>query len=437
VAKIPQAPGIRVRWVVACELAGLATLAWGRCVQTTDPYWAGALSNIGTTLLLVGVLIFFERRIVDLTARALSVRDSSPDRKAVAQAETLVRILASSRRPTAAIHRTTTRASNVDVPVLPLDKPEWLGPLDPSLDFPFKMTSTDKEKLAYDAAVILRRESMGVRLWDGSLLYSKNDGPLGGELRVGVCNYFAYVSLADKVFDESKSRWGEKTLLDILASPERGLSGDDARIRPITIAGSATCVFETTEGRMVAMQRRSHRVVSARGFHAVTPVFGMEPNVAGGRRSAYGILAYNFMKEFLEELFDQEDAQRAGDKPRVDDVDAIFQSEHGRRLSTELGAHSLQLSCTGVAVDPADGSLDFMILAHFRDPAFFAHVRSGAVGSWESESGDGRSRITFRPLFSDEVDQLMGRDQMVATSIYSLDLARQAMRDLDKSAGTH
>jgi hypothetical protein len=70
----PARPRIRWAWIVGCVALGLAAIAAGRAiVPDTDrtSYLAGVLANVGTTLLLVGIVVLLERRIVDTAVRAV------------------------------------------------------------------------------------------------------------------------------------------------------------------------------------------------------------------------------------------------------------------------------------------------------------------------------------------------------------------------------
>jgi hypothetical protein len=69
-ASEPPPPGVRIRWgwFLGCLAAGLVAIVVGWAV--TAPvgrvsYLTGVLANAGTTLLLVGIVVLLERRIVD------------------------------------------------------------------------------------------------------------------------------------------------------------------------------------------------------------------------------------------------------------------------------------------------------------------------------------------------------------------------------------
>ncbi len=69
---------IRWGWFFGCILLGVAGILIGLLIAPTSDrpaYLAGVLSSVGTTLLLVGIVLLLEQRIVDTAVRA--VRDAA------------------------------------------------------------------------------------------------------------------------------------------------------------------------------------------------------------------------------------------------------------------------------------------------------------------------------------------------------------------------
>ena len=67
-------------------MLGLAAIAAGRAIVPDEGrtvYVAGVLANVGTTLLLVGIVVLLERRIVDTAVRA--VRNASDEARRAAR----------------------------------------------------------------------------------------------------------------------------------------------------------------------------------------------------------------------------------------------------------------------------------------------------------------------------------------------------------------
>jgi predicted phage tail protein len=63
---------IRWGWFVGCIVLGLAAILIGWFAAPADArvgYLTGVLANVGTTLLLVGIVVLLERRIIDNAVR--------------------------------------------------------------------------------------------------------------------------------------------------------------------------------------------------------------------------------------------------------------------------------------------------------------------------------------------------------------------------------
>ncbi|GAA1962321.1 hypothetical protein [Microbacterium deminutum] len=72
----PTPTRIRIRWgwFVGCLLLGLAAILIGALVAPAAGqagYVAGVMANVGTTLLLVGIVVLLERRIIDSAVRVV------------------------------------------------------------------------------------------------------------------------------------------------------------------------------------------------------------------------------------------------------------------------------------------------------------------------------------------------------------------------------
>ena len=69
----PTRSRIRWGWFIGCILLGLAAIVIGWSVVAPSAagpaYLAGVLANVGTTLLLVGIVVLLERRIIDNAMR--------------------------------------------------------------------------------------------------------------------------------------------------------------------------------------------------------------------------------------------------------------------------------------------------------------------------------------------------------------------------------
>jgi len=72
-ADVSAAARYRIRWgwFIGCIALGLGAILIGWLVAPALGYLAGVLANVGTTLLLVGIVVLLERRIIDNAVRAV------------------------------------------------------------------------------------------------------------------------------------------------------------------------------------------------------------------------------------------------------------------------------------------------------------------------------------------------------------------------------
>lgn len=88
---------IRWGWFVGCIVLGLAAILIGLFAAPTADrvgYVAGVLANVGTTLLLVGVVLLLERRIVDTAVRLVHTANTQSNEALRTQIEELEHRLA-------------------------------------------------------------------------------------------------------------------------------------------------------------------------------------------------------------------------------------------------------------------------------------------------------------------------------------------------------
>jgi hypothetical protein len=84
----PARPRIRWAWIAGCVVLGLAAIAAGWAIvpdANRTGYGAGVLANVGTTLLLVGIVVLLERRIVDTAVRV--VRNANNEARRATRAD--------------------------------------------------------------------------------------------------------------------------------------------------------------------------------------------------------------------------------------------------------------------------------------------------------------------------------------------------------------
>jgi hypothetical protein len=79
----------------------------------------------------------------------------------------------------------------------------------------------------------------------------------------------------------------------------------------------------------------------------LAPTFGLEPSVVDHVASRFDVLEYNFLKEFLEEIYGIDALARNAESGLLD-PDAIFDNPEAERLVAEFDSGRATLQVTGV-----------------------------------------------------------------------------------------
>ncbi|WP_028708390.1 hypothetical protein [Propionicicella superfundia] len=270
-----------------------------------------------------------------------------------------------------------------------------------------------RREFPVDRGVIRAKRASGAELWDGDVLYlvsaaidEAGAGHVVRSLRVGVANYFSYVTVSNAWKSRMTCRGSDwlhgspyRSLLSLLADPPM----------PLAIAAVAVCVFETGDGLRIPVATRSEAVVNGMGRAGLIPTFGLESNVKAGQASRFDVLTYNFLKEFMEEMFGYEPLIHEADSGRLD-PDAIFGNPMGELLLAQFADGRARLEIAGISGELTDGTLTILLDARFTDPEFYLAVRRAAKPNFEWRAdGDSREPIVFH----DAGDLLSGRSQVL------------------------
>ncbi|NEM05177.1 hypothetical protein [Geodermatophilus normandii] len=321
------------------------------------------------------------------------------------------------------LYVTKTFHAPVQLPILHDPTLAVMGTLDGAADHFVSVAESRRVELPADMRVIDAMKRAGAELWDGNVLYAKDvSAPPAGpfHIRAGVCNYYAYVTEKETIRRDLTQRKQLKVPSDL-----RNLRTALATRRgPLTLAGSAICVFESARGPEVAIQRRSSSVVSATGLLGVIPLFGLESNLDGTTRSRFGTLAYNFLKEFMEEFYGIEELTRAASSSKLH-PDWIFDIPKANGVVGEMNSRRLRLTVLDVGFDLRDASLTFALLAQFDSPAFLDRLKLDLSPGSESEGRSAAEKpVRFVPLHGAELAAAAMSGEMDSSSIFALDLAR-------------
>lgn len=183
-----------------------------------------------------------------------------------------------------------------------------------------------------------------------------------------------------------------KAIDDVFDSVERGVGG--------------TVVFVVEEvgaEPRVLLHRRSLKVATNPGLICTIPTYVVENN-RPGEKSELDLVAWNVLRELLEEAFDKSEVERPAIKPTSD----WFFNDDG--IGSDLFAAAkdgrLQFFHLGWFVNLINGLLDMMTLAYLRGTSEQLQMVQSQLEGNEHEIHAGYDSLWFAELLSDQLSDL-------------------------------
>ncbi|BAL87775.1 hypothetical protein AMIS_25550 [Actinoplanes missouriensis 431] len=286
---------------------------------------------------------------------------------------------------TADINGTTTT-----IPVIAPD--EWIfnRRLEMTADWPLTQRPAPASPPQPDMRAIRRRLRLGTKLYETSQRSLYLDVVQPDEdtlLATRPCRYFALASsliaLEDETFAGAAGGWWRRIRTPVRdrflpGPPQAGV----ARPAPFSVGVLAVFAVRTSHSYEIAIQSRSGEVLTAPNAKAVIPNFGLAENELAGHRSKLGIIGYNLVKEYLEELFDYEEL--IGEVlERRHDPDWFLNFPEARDLLDREPDGMLTLTCLGIGIDCLSGTTTVAVLVDVEDALFGASLKKKIIANWE------------------------------------------------------
>ena len=264
----------------------------------------------------------------------------------------------------------------------------------------------------------------GARIYEGQICYVSEYNPTGRPTwTVGVCSYAAYASflleLEAKGLSKSYvTRSRRRLFSDPLATISEG-------VRPVAVGATVALVDGHSRPYSVLLQRRSSEVIVDAGKLSFVPVFGLEPNATSARRSHLGLLQYNVVREFGEELFDLPELIELSRSGRIN-PDWIRTIEPISNLENSWQSGDVDFYTLGTGIDLLNPSLHIVIAGVSRNPEGWLSLLAEASGNWEIAGARvGSPSLLSVELESAELAKYVNENQLSSTSVFAYDLLRK------------
>lgn len=286
-----------------------------------------------------------------------------------------------------------------------------------------------------DERLLERRRRMGAVLfqsWRKSLCLDSVSLP-PAKLSARPCEYFEIASALIQLEDETYSnaaREQRKLFRGRRKSPIRDtyLPGfpHTATPWPFSIGCHTVLALKSQNSYELVIQTRGEAVITYPNAKAAIPNFGFEPNSYRSGSSAYGCIFYNFMREYLEELFNYEEI--IGRTTWSHDPDFLFELPEARTLMDAYQANQFELTFLGAGIECLSGTFTIALIARIENQEVIGQLRRNIAPNYEvATATTSRTPIEFIDIADPRLGHWLNGDQFQPSSAFAVSLAVQQL----------
>lgn len=292
------------------------------------------------------------------------------------------------------------KIGNYEIRIPFLSKPEWQPstPLTGQARAGFLEFSNTDSNFPVDKRLLKQRERMGQRLFNAPTAYVDRVEIRDGMPRIHLmpCRYFevatSMIKLEEETFKVAAGRPFAKTPMrdQYLSS---ATAAGEILYRPRSLGCAFVLAVKASQSYEILIHTRSHETVTFGGAKAVTPNFGFEPLSYAIDSSGQGmpdLLIQNFVKEYLEELFNYEDLISVVASRRADPL-WFLELPEAQEMLTWIADSRFEIEVLGLGFDALNGNAVMAAMGVLDDEVAAASLRKRLALNWEI--GEGTSGV--------------------------------------------
>lgn len=263
-----------------------------------------------------------------------------------------------------------------------ITKDEWYGKYFVTKKILSVDNKHDSCKVKIDKKFIAKRKFLGQKLWDDPFLCLKqiSETKFSTTIETIKCSYYQYVSKCGLLEEETVKLIGSKRKKSPLRDKYARTLNDliNGCLKANGIGVQSLIAFKSTNGYEFMLQKRSKDLCIAPGYTAVVPCFGCIP--LRDMNEENDILMFNFLKEFYEELYDQEELIRNTKRLCQD---WFFEQEPIRTLLQLKEKGEFSVHVIGFGFDALTAEVNISLLALIENIDFMEQELKRMKYNWE------------------------------------------------------
>lgn len=328
-----------------------------------------------------------------------------------------------------------------------LTKPEWQRPLPIPINQDVLLAYNDAspQNFEVDSRLLKRRQELGQRLFNEPALYlDRIEYTPGLRLHVKTCDYFqiatSMIKLEEETFRAVRRNTFRRTPVRDAYLPHLERA-EHLPAKPFAIGCAFVLALKTPNSYEVLIHTRSHSTVTFGGLKAVTPNFGLAPirglsrnlRLVGLEESEattgeMNLLFYNFVKEYLEELFDYEQLIEQMRERRANPF-WFFELPEAAQLMHYVLEGSLTIEFTGFGFDALNGNSIIAMLGVLDDQDMSIDLKRHLRMNWEFANEQGDFEIEAVDIQSPVLEQWLREHRYHAGGAFAISKALERLNE--------
>lgn len=291
----------------------------------------------------------------------------------------------------------------------------------------------ENDEFIIDENLIELRRNQGQRLFNNFTYYTKStgSGPNEDQFLIAPTEYYKVITnliqLEEEVFSSTSLDKAQLPFRDAtFSSKSEALS---AKLKPLSFGVNVGFVLKSTEEANVILQKRSTQTVTYGSSMALFPLFGLAPFGGGASADPSELVYTNFVKEYLEEFFDNDDLIDNLSLNRVDPL-WFMKLPEAIKIGEARKKGELKIFTLGFCLDALSGTTTLSILVELSNDQLQKEILESIVGNWEVEKPTIEApSIEIIDLFSSELGRYLQEDLLHSGSAFTLERMQDHYRE--------
>lgn len=341
------------------------------------------------------------------------------------------------------------KIGNYEMRIPFITKDEWNRNfiIPPYKDHLLKFSETSGQNFPVDIKLIEKRKKLGQELFNEPTLYIDRIEHDENHIKFHVkeCEYFqvatSIIRLEEETFKAiSNNRFKH---IPIRNSFIPGASQvQTIPTKPISIGCSIALAIKVRDSFEILIHTRSHSTICFGGAKTVIPNFGFAPIYGGakkfvsnskingqtGKSSEFNLLYYNFIKEYLEELFNYEELIKFINNRKANPF-WFYELPEAKTLIKLIKEEKFTLEYLGFGFEALNGIAMISLLGIINDEEFSASFKRDIELNWEV-SKEKMIDIDFANIKSNHFENWFRNNDFVASGAFTISRALKRLRDV-------